>query len=156
MTAPITTMALDPIASFRAEVIERAMAHAQWHIDRAIYRGIEASDVEAAEHLFAAALLALGEAETESDRAVALEAAHASLYDWKGVLESLADGPDNGYTYHCAELDHGELRSLLRCIGGLDHLASAECRATRTREQVLVSLAAELFDCPLSPELEDA
>ena len=145
----------DPIPSFRGDVIDRALMHGQWHIDGGIARGIEIPEVDAAESLFMTALLALGEAEGEADREAALQSAHVALSEWKGVLEALVDGPDSGYTHQCIEVDQGSLRSLLRCIGSLDFLASEECKTTMTREQILLDLACTLFACPAYPDAED-
>lgn len=143
----------NPIAGFRAEVIERALAHGQMHINRAIARGIDAPEVDASESAFMAALHNLGEAEADAARDAASEAAHEALSNWKLALENLSGGPDSPYTDQCAELDQGDVLSLLRCVDSLDYLACAECHLAP--EKIMTDVAAELFACPGFPEGED-
>ena len=144
----------DPIPGFRAEVIDRTEAHIVWHQLRGEERGLQAPEITAAENGMLAALEGLGDAEGEVDCEAASDAAHEALSRWKRVLENLHDGPDSLSLNQCAELDQGDIGSLLRCIDGLDHLASEHCRATKTQAQILLELASELFACPQFPAEE--
>jgi hypothetical protein len=142
------------IAHARAEVIERALAHGQWHINRGIARDIDQPEIDEAASALMAALLDLEEAESDGDRDTASEAAHDALSKWKLALEYLSDGGrDNPFTDQLIELDQNDLLSLLRCIDSLDYLASADCY--QTPEKIMLSIAAELFACPGFPERED-
>ena len=144
----------DPIPGFRADVLDRAERHVLWQVDRGEQRGLMAPEIADAEHAMLAALSDLSEAESEEDRDAASEAAHDALSHWKHVLENQAR-PINGPAFdQCLEVDQGEVGTLLRCVDGLDYLASAAARQRFTREQILLDLAATLFECPQPPAEE--
>jgi hypothetical protein len=141
----------DPLPAFRDEVIDRTEKHIIRHSHRGARRGIEAPEIETAEIGMLAAVEALGEAGSEADRVSASNGAHEALSDWKLALEDLSDGPESLSLHQCAEVDQGEIGTLLSCLDSLDYLATDECKARFTPTQILLDLASVLLSCPQYP-----
>ena len=143
----------NPIAGFRAEVIERALAHGQMHINRAIARGIDAPEVDASESAFMAALHNLGEAEADAARDAASEAAHEALSNWNSLWKTCRADLTALTRINAPNSTKATFCRCFVCVDSLDYLACAECHLAP--EKIMTDVAAELFVCPGFPEEGD-
>lgn len=141
----------NPVPALREEVLDRAEKHVLWHSNRGREHCLEAPEITESEDGVLSALAKLSEAETEENRTTTSESADEAISNWKHVLEERSDGPGSPSLHQCAEVDQGDLRSLLRCIDALDFLGSADAASKMTPDQIKVAVMDELFACPQYP-----